>query len=37
MYEFGFYISTDDLQLLLARFDKDRDGKISMKDVRIIL
>lgn len=34
MYEFGFYVSSDDLQLLLNRFDKDKDSKISFKEVK---
>lgn len=28
------FVSSDDLQLLMNRFDKNKDGRISMRDVR---
>ena len=33
MYEFGYYVSNEDLNLLLNRFDRDKDGKISYDEV----
>jgi Ca2+-binding EF-hand superfamily protein len=32
MYDMDTYINTDDLQLIVNRFDKNRDGRISFKE-----
>lgn len=37
MYEYGYYISNEDLNLLLNRFDKNKYGKISYRDVSLII
>ena len=37
MYEFGYYVSNEDLNLLLNRFDRDKDSKISYDEVIITL
>jgi len=33
MFEMDCYVSSDDLQMLMNRFDKNRDGHVTMKDV----
>lgn len=37
MYEYGYYANSEDLQLLLNRFDKNKDGKITHTEVRSIV
>ena len=35
MFDLDIYASADDLQFILYRFDKNKDGRISFKEVRI--
>jgi Ca2+-binding EF-hand superfamily protein len=34
MYKSGVYVSNDDIELLMNKFDKDLDGKIGYQEFR---
>jgi Ca2+-binding EF-hand superfamily protein len=37
MFEMDSFVSSEDLQLLMNRFDKNREGRVSFKNVSYFL
>jgi hypothetical protein len=37
MFEMDSFVSSEDLQLLMNRFDKNREGRVSFKNVKLFL